>query len=192
MGSIEAQVAAAWNTVLEMCEDRGWSTDRARAMGDEEVGVLAAEFVTFGVHINAGDRAVFHPSGPSIKKQAVFAAADSAARIVLVTRVKLSSATLKSLNADAINRGIEVQPFTLEELQFNVSRHDLQPKFALLTAAAEEDVLRNLGLTNRALLPAILASDPMARYLGLRKGQIVRVDRTNQTSGASVNYRSCV
>lgn len=32
-------------------------------------------------------------------------------------------------------------------------------------------------------LPKILQTDPMARYLGARKGNLIKIDRKSQTAG---------
>ena len=41
-------------------------------------------------------------------------------------------------------------------------------------------------------LPKIISSDPMAKYLGLRKGQLVKILRQSQTAGMHVVYRIVV
>ncbi len=72
-----------------------------------------------------------------------------------------------------------------------ILEHELVPKHVLLTKEEALKVLRELGVRPEQL-PWIRASDPIARLLGAKPGDIIRVERRSATAGVSVAYRFVV
>ena len=55
-----------------------------------------------------------------------------------------------------------------------------------------ENLLSQYSLSNKLKLPWIYHTDPQAKWLGLKQGDIVRITSYNSNSGTYYRYRCCV
>lgn len=102
--------------------------------------------------------------------------------IVVVPSIqKLASKSLQQRN---------IQWFTHEELLVNITHHMLVPKFHVLSDAEKKEFLECYKL-KIGQLPKMLDTDPISRYYGLKKGDVVKITRKSVTAGRYVYYR-CV
>lgn len=195
---VEDNVARAWATTRQMMQDRGY--DVTKVLGDAEAASLAKESNTFCMDVLDGVAVVFHTLTQTIRKAELFQVAGDVSHIILILNTKTTGgggsakpniSTVKSLVSEAETRGVTLEIFTLKEMQFNVSRHVLVPEHTKLSGDEIKDVLASLCVKNRFQLPAIASNDPMARYLNLKHGDIVRIKRPSPTAGAAIAYRCC-
>ncbi len=81
--------------------------------------------------------------------------------------------------------------FEARELVFNITRHHLVPKHEVLGAEEEAQLLERMSLKSKAQLPHIMRGDAVARYLGVKPGQVCKITRPSPTAGTYVMYRVC-
>ena len=65
------------------------------------------------------------------------------------------------------------------------------PKHELLSEEEKEEVLRLLGVKPEQL-PKIRVDDPIAKEIGAKVGDIIRIIRESPTAGVSIAYRYVV
>jgi DNA-directed RNA polymerase subunit H len=72
-----------------------------------------------------------------------------------------------------------------------IEKHKLVPKHILLSEEEKEELLKKYGITLREL-PRILSSDPMAKVLNAKVGDVIKIIRESPTAGVSEYYRVVV
>lgn len=111
---------------------------------------------------------------------------------IIVVMEMPSSTTMNYLmerdKALQLNGGM-LQVFMMKELMYNPSKHVLVPKHEKLSEDEAKAVLEKYMIKSKAQLPQIHKTDIMARWLGLKHGDVVRITRYNPTSGEYYYYR---
>ena len=87
--------------------------------------------------------------------------------------------------------GTALQVWTLAQLQFDPLKHELVPPHEKLSDDAARAAMAAHGVKHRSQLPVISKTDIIARWLGLKHGDVVRVSRYNENSGLCYYYRAC-
>lgn len=72
-----------------------------------------------------------------------------------------------------------------------ILEHELVPKHEVLSPEEASEVLRKLGV-KPTQLPWISFEDPIAKAIGAKPGDIVRITRKSPTAGESIAYRYVV
>lgn len=108
---------------------------------------------------------------------------------IMVTHVPLSPAARKSLAS--VENLTKIECFLEDDLLVNITHHELVPKHVLLSTEEKVALLKRYRL-KETQLPRLLQKDPVARYLGLKRGQVVKIIRNSETAGRYASYRLCV
>ena len=88
--------------------------------------------------------------------------------------------------------GIFVVIHNIQRLQFNILKHVLVPDVNILTEDETEELKKKYSLKTVAQLPEISRFDPQALVIGLRPGQVCRIQRNSITALEYDYFRVCV
>lgn len=88
--------------------------------------------------------------------------------------------------------GIFVVIHNIKRLQFNILMHQLVPLMEILSEKEESEFMTKHQIKDKSQLPEISRFDPHALVVGVRPGNICRIERTSATSLTNDYYRVCV
>uniref|UniRef100_A0A6A7GBA5 DNA-directed RNA polymerases I, II, and III subunit RPABC1 n=1 Tax=Hirondellea gigas TaxID=1518452 RepID=A0A6A7GBA5_9CRUS len=114
---------------------------------------------------------------------------DGAKKAIIIIRETITPFAKKVLLS--LPSTIIVEQFQETELLVNITRHVLVPQHILLEEHEKKMLLEKYHLKDTQL-PRIQKSDPVARYYGLLRGQVVKIVRPSETAGRYVTYRLVV
>lgn len=188
---------------MEMLKDRGY------IVTDDEINMTRQQFVEkYGEDVRRQDLFMHKAKRDNSSDQifVFFLAPEPKKLDVGVSPIKNC---FEKMSSDRVLRAILVAPhgftpsakksftdiprFTLEsfrdaELLCNVMQHDLVPEHRVLTDEEKSALLQKYGV-KETQLPRMLMIDPIARYFGLKRGQVVKIIRPSENASKYITYR---
>jgi DNA-directed RNA polymerase I, II, and III subunit RPABC1 len=105
--------------------------------------------------------------------------------VIIIVSDKPTPQIGKELQSDEF-KSYEI--FLTKNLMHNVTHHEIVPKHILLTEEEAKKVLDEFQAT-KSQLPKLLHTDPIAKYYGMKPGDICKIVRNSQMTGESDYYR---
>lgn len=108
-------------------------------------------------------------------------------KAIIVVKVNLTPFAKQAIREMSL-RGYKVEYFRDAELLVDITEHKLVPEHVLLSPQQKQELLARYRL-KETQLPKIQLADPVARYLGLKVGEVVKIVRPSETAGRYITYR---
>lgn len=114
---------------------------------------------------------------------------DQIYRGILILQKKLSGPA--NSERMLVKNSYRIEDFLETELVVNITKHVMVPKHTVLTVEEKQTLLQRYKV-KETQLPRIQLSDPVAKYFGMERGEVVRIVRASETAGRYVTYRFCI
>ncbi|KAJ2909929.1 DNA-directed RNA polymerases II 24 kDa polypeptide (RNA polymerase II subunit 5), partial [Coemansia aciculifera] len=193
-----------YRTVHQMCKARNYlvaSTDLDRPLANFKAeyapsGKVDRARLTFVVQKKddpSSQMFVFFPDDASvgikpIKDYINKMHKESVTSGIVVYRDRFTSMASRILSQ--ISGKYRMEKFHESDLLVNITEHELVPQHKVLDDEQKREILKRYRL-KETQLPRIQQEDPVARYYGMNRGQVVQIIRPSETAGRYVTYRMC-
>ena len=87
---------------------------------------------------------------------------------------------------------IYISILNIARLQYNALNHVLVPKHTILYEVERQEFIKKYNITDEKMIPNISYFSPISLLLGIRPGNICKIERFSKTSIDSNFYRICI
>jgi len=198
------QLYKSRKTILEMLVDRGYEQVISKQMSEDKFIKWASEIsdninvikkeMEMVVEDSKGEILVHWQIPPKLGSQEItnlvsyMRELDITRAIVIIegSITPHAKGTIKTLRQEATL----IDVFTIRDTQFNISKHVLVPCHQICSSGEKSRLMKTYSV-NRKQLPNICFNDPMVRYLGAQKGELIKITRDSDTMKGekTISYR---
>jgi|UniRef100_A0AC35GB35 DNA-directed RNA polymerase I, II, and III subunit RPABC1 len=211
MADDENEIYRLWRirkTVMQMCHDRKYLVTQEELdldidgfkiqFGDKpsERRPARSDLILLAAHTEdpTDQLLVFFPDEPkigikTIKTICTQMQEQKITRSIVVVQVGMTPSAKTAIHDMAPK--YQIEQFLEAELMVNITEHELVPSHIVMTNEEKAELLARYKLKDNQL-PRIQVNDPIARYYGLRRGQVVKIVRPSETAGRYITYRMAV
>ena len=191
------EISTSFQTIIEMMQDRMLyeSIEEIKKYRDEDLPALLRNQLrpVFSMDFATCSLRIIYDLHPKFKVNDIKRLLEFKGTILLVSAEKPSTLAMKGLHEAADQSGNSIEVFQIDRLLFNVAAHSLVSKHEPIRDEKEiEQIMKMHNARSKLQLPLIYNTDPMACYLALKPGELVRITRHSPSAGEYYSYRYCI
>ena len=110
--------------------------------------------------------------------------------LIIVTKQEVK--TMNQYLNQLFLQGRFIVLLSLDRLQFNILNHQYVPPHTILSKEELNEMMKKYNVGDKSQLPDISRYDPVALAIGMRPGDVCKIDRPSKSAIHSTYYRVCV
>lgn len=181
-------VVRTFITIKEMLSDRNIEIDNLDSISNEELTMMSKKFNIFSLDVSEHFKVIYYLNN-KFKINDLKKFIEDNDKVIIIFKEKINNLNVKNLKELNI---IGLETFTIKELLFNISKHELVPKHEIVKDDEIKEMMEMYQIKQKSQLPIILRTDPMAKYLDVKSGDVIKVTRISPSAGETIVYRYCV
>ena len=192
----KANLLKVRKTIIEMLKDRSYNVDNETA--DVDIDQFVAMYDNENINFTVDDKIhiYFYNENKSFGKKdlttiysKVKTDVGPAIRLMIIINGKCIESIRNELN-NLEYQNVEI--FTQDQLQFNITKNYLVPKHVLLSEKEKQEVYKKYNTNSNDVFQKIRKNDPVAQYYAMKKDDMCKIIRSSPSSGICVSYRVVV
>ncbi len=192
----KANLLKVRKTIIEMLKDRSYNVDNETA--DVDIDQFVAMYDNENINFTVDDKIhiYFYNENKSFGKKdlttiysKVKTEVGDAIRLMIIINGKCIESIRNELN-NLEYQNVEI--FTQDQLQFNITKNYLVPKHVLLSEKEKQEVYKKYNTNSNDVFQKIRKNDPVAQYYAMKKDDMCKIIRSSPSSGICVSYRVVV
>jgi DNA-directed RNA polymerase subunit H (RpoH/RPB5) len=109
--------------------------------------------------------------------------------LIIITKQEVK--TMGQVLNQLFLKGRFIVLLSLDRLQFNILNHQYVPRHTIMSDDEVDELMKRYNILDKSQLPDISRYDPVALAIGMRPGEVCRIDRPSKSAINSLYYRVC-
>jgi DNA-directed RNA polymerase subunit H (RpoH/RPB5) len=109
--------------------------------------------------------------------------------LIIITKQEIK--TMNQVLNQLFLQGRFIVLLSLDRLQFNILNHQYVPSHTILSDNEVDEMMKKYNVREKSQLPDISRYDPVALAIGMRPGEVCKIDRPSKSAISSLYYRVC-
>jgi DNA-directed RNA polymerase I, II, and III subunit RPABC1 len=182
-----------YKTVISMLSKRGYESE-SEILTEEKINKMSKEQMTLIASKDSEKIIVFFSEEEKLGVKPVrnyyekMISLDINNAILVVKENITSFAKGEILSFSRLEEPVFIEIFLEKELMFDITEHELQPKFRLLQEKERQEFLNKMCI-KETQIAKILTTDPIVKFYNFKEKDILEITGISETAGIYKNYR---